>query len=139
MVKLGIKGLAYRKYDLSMCTYCSGLNGLMLTAIAYAWQGKPYDDVEILTGKIMTPTPGMKTTILVGKCMYQAHKDNPDIQRMLAIKGCPPNPMKVVEVLHQAGIEVNPALFENVDQLPGFFMSRYKDKPEYDEAFFRVD
>ena len=28
--------------------------------------------------------------------------------------------------------------FENIDQLPGFFLSRYKDRPEFDESFFRV-
>ncbi|MBA4394837.1 MAG: hypothetical protein C0407_14900, partial [Desulfobacca sp.] len=33
LAKDGIKGLTYHKYDLSMCTYCSGINGLMLTAI----------------------------------------------------------------------------------------------------------
>ena len=37
----GIKGLYYRKYDLSMCTYCSGLNGLLLSAIRYAGKASP--------------------------------------------------------------------------------------------------
>lgn len=134
----GIKGLSYRKYDLSMCTYCSGLNGLILTAIRHAWKGEPWDDVEVLTGKMMKPTPGKKKTILMGKCIYQAHKDNPDIQVMIPVKGCPPQPEKIVEALHKAGIEVNPALFEHTDQLPGFFMQRYQGKADFDEAFFRV-
>ena len=30
LVKQGLKGVFYHKYDLSMCTYCSGVNGLML-------------------------------------------------------------------------------------------------------------
>ena len=46
--------------------------------------------IEVLNGKIMKPTPGMKKTILFGQCMYKLHKDNPDINQMIAIKGCPP-------------------------------------------------
>ncbi len=138
MEKMGISGLSYRKYDSSLCTYCSGINGVVLTAIGYAWQGWPWDEVEILTGKMMKPTPGMKKTILLGKCMYQANKDNPDIQEMIPVKGCPPSAKDIVAALHQAGIQVNPTLFENLEQLPGFFMKRYEGKPEYDETLFTV-
>ncbi len=138
LVKQGIKGVFYRKYDLSMCTYCSAVNGLMLSAIRFAWKGKPFDDVEILTGKSMMPTPGRKKTILMGKCIYQAHKDNPDIQEMIAVKGCPPKPEDMLKALHKAGIDADPKLFENIEQLPGFYMSRYQDKPEYEESFFQV-
>jgi uncharacterized protein (DUF362 family) len=138
LAKEGLKGVFYRKYDLSMCTYCSGMNGIMLSAIRYAWRGEPWDDIEILTGKSMQPTPGMKKTILFGKCMYQAHKDNPDIREMIAIKGCPPTPKAMLKALHQAGIDADPGLFEHIDELPGLFLSRYKDKPEFDESFFQV-
>jgi uncharacterized protein (DUF362 family) len=138
LAKQGIKGVFYRKYDLSMCTYCSGINGLMLSAIRYAWKGKPWDDIEILTGKSMQPTPGMKKTILLGKCIYQAHRDNPNIRELIAIKGCPPSPKSMLKALHKAGIDADPGLFENMDQLPGFFLSRYKDRPEFDESFFQV-
>lgn len=138
LAKQGIKGLFYRKYDSSLCTYCSGLNGVILTAIRYAWKGEPWDNVEVLTGKIMKPTPGMKKTILIGECMYQAHKDNPDIQEMIAVKGCPPKPQEVPKAFHAAGIEVDPALFASIDTLPAFFLSRYEGKPEFDESFFKI-
>jgi uncharacterized protein (DUF362 family) len=138
MEKMGIKGLYFHKYDLTMCTYCSGLNGVILAAIASIWEGKPFDEVEVLTGKAMTPTPGKNKTILLGKCMYQANKGHPHIKEMLAIKGCPPDPQEVVKVFHQAGIPINPALLEHMDMAPGFFMRRYEGKPEFDEAFFRV-
>ena len=138
LAKQGITGIHYPKYDSTMCTYCSGINGLVLTAIRYAWKGKPFDDVEVLTGKMMKPTPGRKKTILLGKCMYLAHRDNPDIQEMIPVKGCPPRPDDILKALRTAGIEADPALFENVDQLVGFYMARYKDKPEFDESFFRV-
>jgi len=138
LVKQGIKGLFYRKYDLSMCTYCSALNGLMLSAIRFAWKGQPFDDVEILTGKSMKPTAGRKKTILLGKCIYQANKDNPDIRQMIAVKGCPPKPEDMLKALQQAGIDADPKLFENIDQLPGFYMGRYQGKPEYEESFFQI-
>jgi uncharacterized protein (DUF362 family) len=139
LAKQGIKGVFYRKYDLSMCTYCSEINGVMLAAIRYAWKGEPWDDIEILTGKSMQPTPGMKKTILLGKCMYQAHKDNPNIREMIAVKGCPPSPKTMLKALHKAGIDADPGLFENMDQLPGLFLSRYKDRPEFEESFFQVE
>jgi len=136
--KMGIKGLSYPKYDLSICTYCSGLNGIILFAIARAWRGEPWNDVEVLTGKIMKPTPGKKKTILIGKCMYEANKGHPNIQEMIAVKGCPPSPKSVVKALHQAGIDVNPIIFENLDKAPGFFMGKYEGKPGFEESFFTV-
>jgi uncharacterized protein (DUF362 family) len=139
LIKQGIKGVFYRKYDDTMCTYCSQLNGLTLSAIRFAWQGKDWDGIEVLTGKRMNPTPGMQKTLLLGKCMYQKHKNNPDINEMIAVKGCPPKPADLVKALHQAGIAADAKLFENMDQLPGFYMARYQDRPEFEEQFYRVE
>lgn len=139
MAREGLKGVFYRKYDLSMCTYCSGVNGVMLSAIRYAWKGKPWEGVEILTGKSMRPTPGMAKTILLGKCMYQAHKDNPEIRELIAVKGCPPKPADMLAALRQAGIEADPGLFEKIEELPGLFMGRYAGRPEFEEAHFRAE
>ena len=33
---------------------------------------------------------------------------------------------------------VDPALFADMDRLPGFFMARYQGRPEFDEALFTV-
>ena len=139
MHKMGIQGLSYHKYDLSLCTYCSGMTSTMLAAIAKAWKGEPWEDVEILSGKVMEPSPDKKKTILFGKCIYQAHKNNPAIKEMIAIKGCPPKPETVSEAFHKAGIEVDRTIFENLDKVPGFFLKRYEGKPEFDESFFKVD
>jgi hypothetical protein len=46
----------------------------MIYAIFRAWNGEPWDDVEVLSGKVMKPVPGKKKTILFGKCMCQANK-----------------------------------------------------------------
>ncbi len=134
---MGVKGLSYPKYDMTMCTYCAALNGAILTAITFAWQGKPWDNVEVLTGKKMQPSKGKKYTILFGQCMVNLHKDNPDINA-IPIKGCPPDPEEIVKAFHTAGIEVNPVIFENLDIAPSYFMERYKNKPEFDEGFYQI-
>jgi uncharacterized protein (DUF362 family) len=139
IAKMGLSGVSFYKYDNSMCTYCSGINGVVLTAIAMAWKGQPWPKVEVLTGKMMQPRPGHESTILLGKCMYQAHKDNPDIKNMIPVKGCPPQPEKITEALHQAGIMVDPNILRNIEMLPGNFMKRYADKPEFDEKLFQVE
>jgi uncharacterized protein (DUF362 family) len=138
MKRMGIKGISYRKYDLTLCTYCSFLAGPLLSAIAAAWKGKPWDDVEVLTGKMMAPTPGKRKTILIGKCIYQAHKDNPDIQEMIAVKGCPPSVGKIVEAFHLAGIPLEPNLPQHFEDYPGLFMKKYEGKRQFDESFFRI-
>ncbi len=138
MKRMGIQGLSFRKYDHSMCTYCSLLNGMILTAIAQSWKGKPWDDIEVLTGKIMTPTPGKKKTILIGKCMYQANKSHPDIREMFAVKGCPPSTTQIVEVFQNAGIPISPDILAAKEHFPAFFMKKYEEKPDFDMDLFRV-
>ncbi|MGB5909953.1 MAG: DUF362 domain-containing protein, partial [Promethearchaeia archaeon] len=66
--KAGIGGISYRKYDETICTFCSFYSGVMLVAIKEAWKGKDFDNIEVLTGKVMEPTPGMNKTILLGQC-----------------------------------------------------------------------
>jgi len=136
--KRGLKGMAYRKYDLSMCTYCSGITGAVMTAIATAWKGEPWDDVEVLSGKMMQADPDKKHTILLGKCMSQAHKDNPDIQHMIPIKGCPPKTDQIIKAFHEAGVMIDPNIIENAESLPGFLMKRYEGKPEFEHGHFQI-
>ncbi len=138
--KMGIKGLSYRQYDNTICTYCSGLTGAALTAISYAWNGEPWDDIEIVLGKRMNPTPGKKKTILFGQCMYKKHKDNPVINEMIPIKGCPAKLENIESALKQAGIDTHPEIFQNIHKLPIFggvkYLHRYK---EFEESFYNED
>ena len=136
--KMGIEGLSYRRYDDTLCTYCSAVNGAVLTAIAKAWQNRPWEEVEILTGKVMVPDPAKKT-ILLGKCLCQAHKDRPGYEKMIKVGSCPPQPKAVVRALHQAGIEVDPEILANLEQVPALYLKRYQDRPEFEEGFYRVD
>jgi hypothetical protein len=114
------------------------MTGTILSAIAGAWKGDPWDDIEILSGKVMQPRPGKKKTILFGKCIYQAHKDNPDINEAIAVKGCPPKPEKVYEALKKAGVNVDRNIFDSMDKVPAAYFKRYEDKPEFDDSFYRI-
>lgn len=82
--------------------------------------------------------PGMRKTILIGRCMYKAHKANPVIRELIAVKGCLPKPMDLFQALRRAGIDADAGWFENVDQLPGLFLRRYAGKPEFEENHFRI-
>ena len=138
MEKRGIRGVSYPKYDLTICTYCAGLTRVMLIAIARAWKGTPFDDVEILTGKLMQASPGKNKTLLLGQCICEANKNNPHILEMIAIKGCPPSPESIYNALLRAGIEADPELFEHMDRTMGIHLKRYQGKPEFDESFYQV-
>jgi uncharacterized protein (DUF362 family) len=136
--RIGVEGIKYHKYDSSMCTYCSGLNGIILLAIKYSWKGKPYNKIEILTGKKMKPTEGNNKTILLGQCQCNLNKNDPCIKELIPIQGCPPKRDDVVEALKKAGIKVQSALFKNLDSAVGFLMGKYKGKPEFEESFFQI-
>ncbi|MFX1503370.1 MAG: DUF362 domain-containing protein [Promethearchaeota archaeon] len=140
--RVGVKGLKYRKYDSSLCTYCSGINGTLLLIIKNAWQsrnGKPFDKVEFLNGKIQKPTPGMNKTILIGQCQYNLNKDHPDIKEMIPIKGCPPSIEDVRHAFSQIGIELPGSMLDNASRAGvGILMAKYKGRPEFDESFFQI-
>ncbi len=138
MERMGIRGLTYRKYDLTICTFCSNLNRLMLTALAAAWKGDPYPDVEVLTGKVMRPSPGMRKTILLGNCIYQRNREHDGAAELIPIKGCPPDPRSAFMALTRAGIDVDREWFDHPEKMQEFHRKRYLGKPEFDESFFRV-
>ncbi|MBW2440167.1 MAG: DUF362 domain-containing protein [Deltaproteobacteria bacterium] len=137
-VEKGIEGLKIGDVDLSVCTYCAEVLPVALPFLSMAWKGEPWDDVEVLFGKVQQPTPGRKKTILFGKCMYEAHKDNADIQEMINVKGCPPSLESIRKAFDKAGIDLGP-LFGNREALLSGLMRRYKGRPEFDESFFTIE
>ncbi|TFG19420.1 MAG: DUF362 domain-containing protein [Promethearchaeota archaeon] len=137
--RAGIKGIKYHKYDSTMCTYCSGVNGLILIAIKMAYRkSKPFDKVEVLSGKVMRPTPGNNKTILFGQCQYNLNKDHPEIKELISIPGCPPAKEDIRDALEKIGLKVPKSFWENLDKAPGWLMQKYKGKPEFEESFFQV-
>jgi len=137
--RMGIQGLSFPKYDHSLCSYCSGFIGLIQMAITKAWKGSAFDSVEILTGKMQRPTPGMKHTLLFGKCQVQLNKDHPDVRNPIKVPGCPPRVTKLASAFKAVGIEADPAIFENYEAAPALFMERYMKRPEFSHEFYRAD
>jgi hypothetical protein len=137
LADLGVKGITAGNIDLTLCTYCAGSYPSLFNYLAMSWTGEPWDDVEILAGKEQQPTPGRKKTILFGKCIYQAHKNNPDIQEMIPIKGCPPTDDSIRKAFAKAGIELSP-LFGDMGTSLAFLMDMYKDQPDFDESFYTI-
>ena len=110
----------------------------MLMGIKMAYKGKPFDDIEILLGKISEPTEGNKKTILVGQCQYNKNKDHPLINEMIPVKGCPPSAEDIQSALKQAGIRVPTSFFKSLDRAPVFLYEKYKGKPEFEESFYQI-
>ncbi|MBD3254945.1 MAG: DUF362 domain-containing protein [Candidatus Lokiarchaeota archaeon] len=136
--KAGISGIKYHKYDKSMCTYCSMLNGILLMGIKAAWKGKPFDKIEVLTGKRMEPSPDMNKTILVGQCQCNKNKNHPNINELIMLEGCPPSTEGLQEKLKKAGIRIPSYFFKNLDKGPLLFMQKYSGKPEFEDKFYQV-
>ncbi len=134
----GVQGLTLGNIDLSVCTYCAEVLPLVFPYLSMAWKGEPWDDVEVLFGKVQQPLPGSKKTILLGKCMYAAHKDNPDIQEIIPVKGCPPTLESIRTAFDKAGIDLGP-LFGNTEALLSGLMNRYKSRPEFEESFYHLE
>jgi hypothetical protein len=43
-----------------------------------------------------------------------------------------------LKAFHEAGIQLDPAVFDNMDLAPTYFLKRYEGKPEFDDSFFAV-
>ena len=116
MAKMGIKGLVISEVRLESVHVLFRDHGRCALGHSLRMERATVGRREILSGKMMKPTPGRKNTILMGKCMYVANKNNPDIKNMIAVKTCPPSPEAVVKALRQAGIEVSPEILKTRDK-----------------------
>lgn len=131
--RLGIKGIYFPKYDKTLCTGCSYLYSPMLLMIMSAYQGNPFDNIEILTGKSMKSSGKAEKTILVGNCMIKANKKDPTIKDVVLAKGCPPTFEETTKAFEQCGILVD---MEGYQKLQHTLINRYQGKEEFDECFF---
>ncbi len=136
--KEGIKGVKYHKYDSTLCTYCSGITGVLLMAIKTAWKGTPFNNVEFLVGKSKEPTKGMNYTVLVGQCQCTKNKNHPNIKELIPITGCPPSIEEAKEAFKKCGIKVPSFFWKNLESGPLVFLQRYKGKPEFEESFYKI-
>jgi hypothetical protein len=136
---LGIKGLTIRHTNVSVCTYCAGIIAVIGAVAFRNWLGVPYDDIEVLYGQAMQPMPGMKKTILLGKCMCKMHKNNPLINEPIPVNGCPPIREEVIAACQKAGIPESDTFDEILRATALYYAAKYADNPEFDRSFFGVE
>lgn len=103
MQKFAVTGLHMPPYGNYLCSACgfnlwAGLYGFCKTHSGKEIQGR----AELCAGLDVAPSMGAKHTVLMGKCAIQSNKDLEDIVK---VPGCPPDPAKVVEILTKALIE----------------------------------
>jgi uncharacterized protein (DUF362 family) len=137
----GVKGITWRKIDISICTHCASFLPLYVGAgmLLAKNKDKPFDDIEILAGKIRDPEGGHKNTLLVGQCQVKRNGHNPQINHCVTIGGCPPDEEDFYKAFKELGIDLPDNFKEQVQKMPGIFFSpKYKGKPEFEEDFFRI-
>ncbi|MCL6611926.1 MAG: DUF362 domain-containing protein [Peptococcaceae bacterium] len=131
----GISGIALRKYDNSLCTACSKLYNPMLVLLMSAFKGDPFPGIEVLTGKRQEASPGFKLTVLFGKCAYLQNRDNPNIKKAVAVKGCPPDLKELERLLAEEGISCD---YGRYVQYRRDIYNRYMDKEGFDLGLYEI-
>lgn len=131
--RLGIFGISLPKYDETLCTGCSGLYGPILAMVMASYTGVPSQEIEILTGKRMSPSGRAAKTMLLGNCMIEENRKDPGVKEPVLVKGCPPSLEAVFEALAQCGIQAREDIYAGFRQT---LVDRYKGKEGFDESLF---
>ncbi len=137
----GVKGITWRKVDKTICTHCAAfLPAYIGIGLFFAnKKDKPFDDVEILPGKIRNPEGGHKHTLLVGQCQVKRNGQNPLIHHCVEIGGCPPREEDFYTAFRELGIDLPDIFREQVKKIPEiFYLPRYYGKREFQDDFFRI-
>lgn len=137
--RAGIGGMTYPQADKTMCTYCADFIYYVIWGILLARnRDKPFDDIEVLHGKVRRPSGSHKHTLLVGQCQVKLNGDNPLIRHCVRIKGCPPSRKDLLEAYREVGIELPDDFLERMERMPESFLGKYLDNPDFDEAFYKM-
>lgn len=134
--KRGITGLVIRKYDSSLCTGCSVQYNPMLILLGSAYKGKPFPNVELISGKQQMAAPGFNLSVLFGKCACHVNKDNPNISKGIRLWGCPPDLEKLIEVLAAEGIECD---YNEYVRFRDYLFDRYKKEEGFNLADWAIE
>ncbi len=131
--KLGISGISVPKYDQTICTGCSSMYNPLLMLIRSAYKGKPFDGIEVLTGKKMTPSPGFNKTVLFGNCMIKKNRQNPNIRKLVCIKGCPVTMEELIKKLREMGLDIDVGFYAKFRKS---LAKRYDQNPDFDPSHY---
>jgi hypothetical protein len=131
--KLGVSGISIPKYDQTICTGCSSMYNPLLMLITSAYKGKPFDGIEVLTGKKMKPSSGFNKTVLFGNCMIKKNRNDPNIKESVYIKGCPVAMEEIIGQLAYIGLEPDVSFFERFRES---LAKRYRGKTDFDPKHY---
>ena len=137
----GVRGVTYRSIDTSLCTYCAGFmrRYIQMGLLLAKNRNVPFDDIEILHGKLRDPEGGHRHTLLVGQCQVKRNSHNPQIGHCVKIGGCPPREEDFYRSYGELGIDLPDDFIGEVQKMGGvFLMANYLGKPEFQEDFFRI-
>lgn len=135
MERMGITGVFFPKYDVTICSGCSFLNNMLLILLMGAYDGKPFGNIEFLSGKKRLSTGGYDKTFLFGNCIERANRNNTLIREAVHIKGCPPSPEVIVQTLREHGIRAD---LESYRRYRHSIAERYAEKAEFEESHYTV-
>jgi hypothetical protein len=141
MASAGVKGITWREVDKTICSYCAFFLPQYIAAgiLLAKNKDKPFDDIEILPGKIRDPEGGHKHSLLVGQCQVKRNERNPLINDCVKIGGCPPTEEEFYNAFRELGIDLPDNFKELVQKIPEMlYLPRYRGKPEFQEEFFHI-
>jgi len=131
--RMGIEGIAIRKYDDTLCTGCTPIINMSNVMVMSAFKGQRFPDIEVISGKKMQAREGYSKTILIGKCIIEANEGNPNINEAVEVKGCPPSIERLVDALKASGVACDEGAYDRYTEKQ---FHKYDGKPEFDWELF---
>jgi len=108
--KQGVKGFRMPHPGQTSCTGCAmlfPLSVLFIITASILSKGQPYDDYELLGGKIAKPSGHAKKTFLLGDCIIAANRKGEGIKEAIPIPGCPVSLENLIATFNENGIKFN--------------------------------
>lgn len=133
--RMGLRGVSIPKYDKTVCSGCSGIYGPILTMLMTGYKGEPYQEIEILTGKVMKPSGKARKTFLLGNCMIKLNRKDPGVREAVLVKGCPPTLEDVQKGMIRCGVDASLDVYR---MFRDSLVDRYKGKEGFDEGLFYI-
>jgi uncharacterized protein (DUF362 family) len=96
MEKFDVSGMTMPHYGDTVCSACGFNLWAGLFTFFRANPGVAFPDVELCTGKGVTPSSDAGCAVLLGKCAIERNKG---IEGIIKVPGCPPDPGKLAEIL----------------------------------------
>ena len=99
MAKFDVSGIRLPSYGDQLCSACDFNVWAGFFQFCREQQGERFDRVQLCVGKDIAPSRTAKTNILVGKCAIEKYRD---VDGIIKISGCPPDPAKLSQRLVRA-------------------------------------